>query len=243
MLPVYFFLIALFYSMVGFGGGSSYIALLALMGMPYQTIPPIALVCNLIVVVGGCWHFYRAGYLKLKLILPFVLLSIPMAYLGGRIPISNTAFCFVLGFSLLCVAIRMFVPDKWFENPKEISWKAAWFLGVPMGGFLGFLAGLVGIGGGILLSPLLLFLRWGHVKEVAATASFFILVNSASGLLGQMQKGGADFSLLLPLAVAVFLGGQIGSRLGAYQLPKLRLQQLLALLVLYISVRLIGIAI
>lgn len=238
-IPLCFFLIALFYAMVGFGGGSSYVAILVLAGLPYKEIPPTALVCNLIVTTGGCWHFYRAGYFKLKTVLPFIVLSIPMAYLGGRLPIGRNLFCFLLGISLLAVAVKMFLPTKPKEPGKDISWKQAWLIGVPLGAVLGLLAGLVGIGGGIFLSPLLLLMRWGNVKEAAASASFFIFANSLSGLAGQLQKGTAYLEWLFPLGLAVFLGGQIGSRMGAYQIPKMRLQQLLAGLVLYVAVKLL----
>jgi len=240
-LPAVFFLVAFFYSMVGFGGGSSYLAILALIGLSYQSIPPIALVCNLIVVTGGCWHFYRAGYLKLNIVLPFVILSIPMAYWAGTLVISKQVFALLLGVSLLCVAVRMFLPNSSSKEKKVVSTKQAWLVGIPVGALLGFLAGLVGIGGGIFLSPLLLLMNWGNIKQAAATASFFIFANSLAGLLGQMQKGTPDFSFLLPLAIAVFIGGQLGSRFGAYKVPKVRLQQLLGIFVLYVGIRLIGI--
>lgn len=238
-IPVCFFLIALFYSMVGFGGGSSYLAILVLAGLHYQNIPPTALVCNLIVTGGGCWHFYRAGHFKLKNVLPFIMLSIPMAYFGGRILIDKDSFCVLLGIALLAVALRMFLPVERFEHAKDISWKQAWVIGLPLGALLGFLAGLVGIGGGIFLSPLLLLMHWVNIKEAAASASFFIVANSLAGLAGQLQKGAAHLEWILPLGLAVFLGGQIGSRMGAYQIPKLRLQQLLAGLVLYVAVKLL----
>jgi uncharacterized membrane protein YfcA len=238
-IPICFFLIALFYSMVGFGGGSSYLAILVLAGLHYQDVPPTALVCNLIVTGGGCRHFYRAGHFKLKNVLPFIMLSIPMAYVGGRISVDKDLFCVLLGIALLAVAMRMFLPSERFENAKDISWKQAWMIGLPLGALLGFLAGLAGIGGGIFLSPLLLLMRWVNIKEAAASASFFIVVNSLSGLAGQLQKSAAHLEWILPLGLAVFLGGQIGSRMGAYQIPKLRLQQLLAGLVLYAAVKLL----
>jgi len=237
--PVVFFVIALFYAMVGFGGGSAYLAVLVLAGFSYQTIPSVALACNLVVTTGGCWHFYQAGHFKLKNVLPFIVTSIPMAYLGGRIFIGKDLFCILLGISLLAVALRMALPNRVFENTKKIPWSQAWMVGLPLGAILGLLAGLVGIGGGIFLSPVLLLMRWVNVKEAAATASFFIVVNSLSGLLGQLQKEAMSFNILLPLALAVLIGGKIGSRLGAYRMPKLRLQQGLAILILFVSLKLI----
>lgn len=239
IFPLSFFFIALFYSVIGFGGGSSYLAVLVLAGLPYQNIPPTALVCNLIVTLGGCWHFYKAGYFKWRNILPFVVASVPMAYWGGSIVIGREFFCLLLGISLLVVAVRMFLSSESFENPKDISWRHAWIVGLPLGALLGFLSGLVGIGGGVFLSPLLLLMRWVNIKEAAASASFFIVANSLAGLAGHLQKGTAHFEGILPLGLAVLLGGQIGSRLGAYQMPKSRLQQLLAGLVLYAAVKLL----
>ena len=240
-LPTAFFFIALFYSMVGFGGGSSYLAVLALAGLPYRSIPTVSLFCNLIVTIGGCWNFYRGGHFEAKAVLPFVIFSIPMAYLGGRMTIGKEVFSILLGISLLVAALRMFLPEHSFERSKEISWATAWRIGLPTGGLLGFLAGLVGIGGGIFLSPFLLFLKWVNVKEASAAASFFIMVNSLSGLLGQAQKGTVQTYLLLPLGISVLLGGQIGSRLGAYRLSKVSLNRILGALILYASVKLIWI--
>jgi uncharacterized protein len=238
-VTIAFFAVALFYSMVGFGGGSSYLAILVLAGLSYQAIPPVALVCNLVVTAGGFWHFYRGGHFKLRAVLPFVILSIPMAYLGGRTMVSYRLFSVLLGLSLFVVALRMILPNKTFEKSEEVSWKQAWFVGIPVGALLGFLAGLIGIGGGIFLSPLLLLMRWVNMKQAAASASFFIFVNSLSGLVGQVQKGSADLGWIAPLALVVFLGGQMGSRLGAYRIPKVRLQQVLAVLIFYVSVKLL----
>src|SRR3989338_2648575 len=238
LLPV-FFAIALIYSMMGFGGGSSYLAFLALAGLPYQNIPPIALICNIIVTGGGLWHFYRGGYLKFERVLPYLVLSIPMAYLGGRTSIGKDVLSLLLGLSLFVVALRMLLPEKLFEVSRQVSAKEAWTIGLPLGGFIGFLSGLVGIGGGIFLSPLLLLMKWVNVKEAAAAASLFIAANSLAGLFGQIHKGTVEVGSMLPLGLAVFIGGQIGSRLGAYHLPKIRLQQMFAVLILYVSVRLL----
>jgi len=234
-----FFFIALFYSMVGLGGGSSYLAILALAGLPYQNIAPLALGCNLIVAIGGSWHFTRAGYFKARNILPFVVSSIPMAYLGGRIFISKELFSFLLGLSLLAAAIRMVPPERAFERGMDIPWKEAWHVGCPLGALLGFLAGLVGIGGGIFLAPLLLLMGWGNAKEAACASSFFIMVNSASGLLGQFHKVGFDFQYLLPLGVAVLVGGQMGTRIGVDYMPKVWLQQAMAVFILSVAIKLI----
>ena len=225
--------------MVGFGGGSSYLAIMVLAGLSYQQIPAQALTCNIIVAGGGFWLFYKAGHFRANKVLPFVACSIPMAYLGGRMLINKELFCILLGLSLLAVALRLFMRTPQAESSKDVSQKRAWAVGLPIGALLGLLAGVVGIGGGIFLSPILLLMRWANAKEAAASASFFIVVNSAAGLVGQFQKGATDFSYLIPLALAVLLGGQIGARLGAFHLPKVALQKGLAGLVFYVSVRLI----
>ena len=239
-LPIAFFLIALVYSMVGFAGGSSYLAILILAGLPYKQVPPIALTCNLIVSCSAFWHFYKGGYFNFKSVLPFIVLSIPMAFLGGKMAIDKELFYLLLGFSLLVAGVRLLMPDKKFEDHCFVSLKERWFVGAPLGAGLGFLSGLVGIGGGIFLSPLLLLMRWVNAKEAAAAASFFILVNSLSGLLGQAQKA----TIIAPqsfifLGFAVLLGGQIGARIGSYRLPRLGLQRITALLILYVSINLI----
>ena len=234
-----FFFVALLYSLVGFGGGSSYLAILVLVGIPFDDLPQAALICNLIVTIGGCWHFYRAGYFKFKNVIPFIITSVPMAYWGGGLLIDTKLFCLLLGVSLSAVAFRFLMPSDKFLESKSISWKQAWQIGPILGAVLGFLAGVVGIGGGIFLSPILLLMRWVNIKEAAASASFFIVVNSAAGLAGQWQKTGAPEKWVLPLALMAFLGGQIGSRMGAYKIPKIHLQKALAALVLYVAFKLL----
>ncbi len=239
ILSVTFFAIAVIYSMVGFGGGSSYLAALAMTGLAYQVIPPIALICNMIVAGGGFIHFVKGGHFSLKKVLPFTVLSIPMAYWGGKLLIAKELFFLLLGLSLLIAAIRMLMPDDFFDRSREISFKKAWGVGLPAGAFLGFLSGLVGIGGGIFLSPILLFLRWVDVKQAGACASFFILVNSFSGFFGQLHKGTMNYEMILPLGLAVFVGGQIGSRIGSFHLPKLQFQRVLAILIASVAIKMI----
>ncbi|PKL76018.1 MAG: sulfoacetate transporter, partial [Candidatus Melainabacteria bacterium HGW-Melainabacteria-1] len=209
-----FFGVALLYALVGFGGGSSYTALLFLFGLPYALIPTISLLCNLIVVSGGSWHFCRQGHYVPRLFWPFALSSVPMAFVGGLLPIGKELFLLLLGLSLFCAGLRLL----WVETAAQGRETALppVPLALLIGAVLGLLSGLVGIGGGIFLAPLLLNLGWGRPKQVAATASLFILVNSLAGLLGQWLKQGnfADILPYWPLLLAVLLGGQFGSRLG-----------------------------
>ena len=240
-LPFWFFLIALVYSMVGFAGGSSYLAFLILAGLSYKQVPPIALCCNLIVSASAFWHFYRAGHFDLKKTLPFIVFSVPLAFLGGRATLSKELFCLLLGFSLFVAGLRLLLPDQRFDQTRAVSRRILWLVGAPLGAGLGFLSGLVGIGGGIFLSPLLLLMRWMNPRQAAASASFFILVNSLSGLFGQAQKA----TIIMPgsiifLGLAVLAGGQLGARLGSYRLPRLGLQRITAVLILYVSINLLS---
>ena len=238
MLAIIFFIIALLYSTVGFGGGSSYLAVLAVSSVSYLLMPKVALICNLLVVSGGCWHYYKKGHFNRKLILPFVLSSVPMAFIGGMYPIKEKTFMMILAGSLLFAGIRLlFIAKPHDDDLKTPSLG----LSVMIGGLLGLLSGLVALGGGIFLSPLLLNLRWGRPKEVAAVASAFIFLNSAAGLAGQLTKGiPSEISEYWPLFLAVILGGQIGSRVGTNPLVSQHvIQRGTAILILVISSRLL----
>jgi uncharacterized protein len=237
MLPLGFFIISLLYSTVGFGGGSSYLALLAVSGISFLLLPKIALICNLTVVSGGVWHYYKQGHFNKGLILPFVLPSIPMAFFGGMYPISEKIFLTLLSITLVLSGLRLLFTVHQEENTKQPSY----YLSIPIGAILGFLSGVVGIGGGIFLAPIMLSLKWGKAKEVAAAASFFIWLNSLAGLIGQFTKGyPVDLLDFWPLFMAVFLGGQIGSRIGSHQkVSQLTIQRATAVLILLISFRLL----
>ena len=240
-MPILFFIIALVYSAVGFGGGSSYIAALALFDYPYESIPVIALICNVIVVSGGIYHFRNKGHFNWSLFWPFALSSIPMAFIGGRIPISRDFFLLLLGVCLFLIAVRLLFVNRGVKNYSEYKMPRT-SLALVLGAVLGLIAGMVGIGGGIFLAPLLLYLRWGLPKQIAATAALFILLNSLSGLTGQLVKGTSmtDFLDYWPLFLSVFIGGQIGSRLGSGNILSQRIiKDLTALLVLFVSLRIL----
>lgn len=239
LIPL-FFLTAAFYSSAGLGGGSAYLALLALFGFSHTHIPLLALSCNILVVSGGFWHFWRAGHFRLNHVLPFLITSIPFAYLGGSLHIGKKTFSLLLAFSLACAALRLFLADR--EKPLQIvSPKDSYLVGLPVGAVIGFLSGLIGIGGGIFLSPLLLLLRWADSKQAAASASLFILLNSLSGLMGQLFKGQSFeyFGLLVPLLGAVFLGSQVGARLGALKISQLTLKRVTAGILFFSSMRIL----
>ncbi len=227
--------------MGGLAGGSTYLALLALCSYPYQDIPKIALVCNLVVSFGGFILFYQSGYFSIKKTIPFVVTSIPMAYWGGSLTINKSLFTMLLCFSLLVASVRLLMPQDRSEMLKNLSWREVFMVALPLGGLLGFLSGVVGIGGGIYLIPLLVLMKWSSPKEAAASSSFFIFLNSLAGIFGQCSKGVEPhfFVGLGPLVLAVLIGGQIGSRLGSRRLPQMALQRLTAVLILFVAIKLL----
>jgi hypothetical protein len=229
LLVAAFFIIAVIYSSVGFGGGSSYLALLAVMAVDYELIRPTALFCNVMVVTGGAYIFYKAGKLDFKKALPFVVVSIPAAFLGGYYPIKERSFFIILGISLVAAALLLW----WKVRPGEPGGKSGRAgMSMMLGGGIGFLSGLVSIGGGIFLSPVLHLMKWDDAKKISALASLFILVNSISGLAGQFTQGmQADWNFIWPLLLAVLLGGQIGSRLGANVFDRTYIRRITAILI------------
>lgn len=238
MLSLVFFTVALLYATVGFGGGSSYLAALAYFDVPFEVLPKIGLICNLLVVSGGAWHYTKKGHVNKSLLLPFVVTSVPLSFLGGLYPIKEKVFLALLATLLLLSGIRLILNPKFRESEsKPPPFKFA----LVMGGVLGFLSGLVGLGGGIFLSPLMLNLNWGKAKEVAATASLFILFNSLAGLGGQLLKGGsANLFDYWPLYLSVIVGGQMGSRFGTSSIATDRfLKMATGLLVLFIAINLL----
>jgi uncharacterized membrane protein YfcA len=244
VLALLFFVTAVLYASVGFGGGSTYNALLVLADTDYRVLPSVALVCNLIVVTGGVWQYRRSGDLRLAFALPFVALSIPMAWFGGTVPIQRETFVMLLGLSLLAAGLAMWFQPAQSKAAPPGSPLVNWFVGLPLGAVVGFLAGMVGIGGGIFLAPLLHLLRLAEPKRIAATASFFIMVNSIAGLVGQTMKQGTTAHLdrltdYVWLGVAVFIGGQIGSRFSVQALSGRVVKRTTAVLVLYVAARLL----
>ncbi len=230
LLIVAFLFIAITYSSVGFGGGSSYLALLAVLSFQFELIRPTALLCNIIVVSGGTYFFYKEGYIDFKKALPFVLISIPMSFLGGRFPIKEKSFFIILGFSLIAAALLLWFQQHIQNRSKPIN--SSTILNVGIGGSIGFLSGLVSIGGGIFLSPILHLLKWDEVKKISAIASLFILVNSISGLAGQLTRATTlDWNFIWPLLLAVFVGGQIGSRLGVKVFNPVTIKRITAILI------------
>ena len=242
LLALAFLVTALLYASVGFGGGSTYSALLALSGLDYRLLPLISLACNIVVVTGGSIRFARAGLTPWRKALVIVALGAPASFAGGLTPIKEATFLALLGASLVLTSFTMLIPVR--ENKDGSPSRCAKLLPLAAAP-LGYFAGLVGIGGGIFLAPLLHLARWHEARGIAATASLFILVNSLFGLAGQLLKNGPDLfgtalGAALPLLIAVVIGGQIGSLLAARLLPPQWIRWLTALLVLVVGVRLLA---
>ena len=239
MLALLFGLIALIYASVGFGGGSSYTALLTFTGIEPRLIPVISLCCNIIVVTGGTIRFWRTGLIDWRKVLPLLAVSAPLAFVGGLMPLKETTFLFILGSMLLLSAVALLLPQE--RLPKVVVPNGI-VLGISA--TLGLLAGLSGIGGGIFMAPILHLIRWDDGKRIAAFASLFILVNSITGLAGQLQKVGFDGIIVpasdyWPLLLAVLIGGQIGSHIGIKLFQPAMLRRVTALLVGYAAIRLL----
>jgi len=239
ILSILFFITAILYSSVGFGGGSTYLALMLIWDIPYYIFPIIALFCNIIVVSGNSINYIRSKNLKLQLLIPYLVGSIPFAFIGASISIEKNLFEIILFFILTTAGVFLFIESKSFNNDKLEIKKVSNYLSILIGSVIGFFSGIVGIGGGIFLSPILFLLRAGYPKQIAATASLFILINSIFGVAGQLTKNVVlnEFLNFWPLFLAVFIGGQIGNYLNLKFISNKTLALLTSLLVVFVAVR------
>ena len=240
LLAILFSVTAILYSSVGFGGGSTYLALLLIWGVPYFIFPVIALSCNIIVVSGNCFNYIRAGNLNIKLLIPYLVGSIPLAYIGGSLPIEKKLFEILLFLVLTIAGTLLLFNFKSYDSREESYRKIPLSISISIGGILGFISGVVGIGGGIFLSPILFLLRAGRPKHIVTIASLFILINSISGIIGQLTKNDVLTEMLnyWYLLVAVLIGGQIGNFLNLKIFPVHILALVTASLVLFVAIRL-----
>lgn len=239
LLAILFLATAIMYSSVGLGGGSTYLALLLIWNIPYFIFPVIALSCNITVVLGNCFNYIRAGNLNLKLLFPYLLGSIPLAYIGGSLPIKKEIFEILLFLVLLAAGTLLLINFKSYDDKVSAYKKIPVFVPILIGGLLGFISGAVGIGGGIFLSPILFLIKAGRAKHIATAASLFILINSFSGMVGQLTKDEVLFELqnYWYLLVAVLIGGQIGNFLNLKIFSARILALVTAILVLFVAVR------
>lgn len=228
-----FFVIAAVYSSVGFGGGSSYLALLALpvFSLTPAVIRPTALLCNIVVVTGSSWLFVTRHRIGIKTWLPYVVLSLPCAYLAGRWPISDKFFYLLLAATLIISSLLLWIGNSVRPFNHEQTGNPA--VKSLLGGGIGFLSGLVSIGGGIFLTPILHLLNWETAAVITGISSLFILFNSIGGLAGQITSGigQMDIAFILPILVAVIAGGQVGARLGSGRFDATTIRKVTSLII------------
>ena len=239
LLAILFLATAALYSSVGFGGGSTYLALLLIWGVPYFIFPVIALSCNIIVVSGNCFNYIRTGNLNLKLLLPYLIGSIPLAFIGGSLPIEKRLFEILLFLVLSAAGALLLLNFKSYDDKEENYIKIPIPVSILIGGALGFISGIVGIGGGIFLSPILFLIRAGRPKHIVTTASLFILINSVSGIIGQLTKNAVinEIPNYWYLLVAGLIGGQLGNFLNLKIFSTRILALVTAILVIFVAVR------
>jgi len=239
LLAILFLVTAILYSSVGFGGGSSYLALLLIWGIPYFIFPVIALLCYIIVVSGNCFNYIRAGNLNLRLLFPYLVGSIPLAYIGGSLPIEKQLFEILLFLVLAIAGTLLLFNFKSYDDREENYRKVTTLVSILIGTALGFISGIVGIGGGIFLSPILFLIRAGRPKHIVTTASLFILINSIFGIIGQLTKNMVLAEVLnyWYLLAAVLIGGQVGNFLNLKIFPTRILALVTAFLILFVAIR------
>ena len=239
ILSILFLVTAILYSSVGFGGGSTYLALLLIWDIPYFIFPVIALSCNIIVVFGNCYNYYRTDSLDIKFLLPYLIGSIPLAYFGGSITVEKELFEILLFLVLGIAGILLLIKFKSYDDNDEAYKKISSMISILIGGSIGFISGIVGIGGGIFLSPILFLIRAGRPKKIVITASIFILINSVSGIIGQLSKNEVinEIQNYWFLLLAVFIGGQIGNFLNTKIFSTKILALVTATLVLFVALR------
>ena len=239
ILSAFFFITAILYSSVGFGGGSTYLALMLIWDIPYYIFPIIALFCNIIVVSGNSINFLRSGNLSFNLLFPYLMGSVPFSFFGASILITKELFEILLFVILFFAGIFLFIESKSFNNDKIKINQIPKVLSIIIGSIIGFTSGIVGIGGGIFLSPLLFLMKAGNPKQIAATASLFILINSIFGVAGQLTKDIVfdNFLDFWPLFLAVLIGGQIGNFLNIKFLSNKTLALITSLLVIFVAAR------
>jgi uncharacterized membrane protein YfcA len=239
ILTIFFFITAILYSSIGFGGGSTYLALMLIWDLPFYIFPIIALICNIIVVTGNSINFLRSKNINLNLLTPYLIGSVPFAFFGASISIDKGLFEILLFLILLIAGIFLLLESKSFNKDQIVIRQVSKIISILIGSIIGFISGLVGIGGGIFLSPILFLLKAGYPKHITSTASLFILINSMFGVAGQLTKDIVlnEFLNYWPLFFAVLIGGQIGSFLNIKFLSNKILAFMTSFLVIFVAIR------
>ena len=239
ILSILFFVTAILYASVGFGGGSTYLALLLLWGVPYHIFPVIALICNIFVVSGNSFNYIKAGNLNLKLLIPYLVGSIPLAFIGGSLEIDKNLFEIFLFIVLGIAGTFLLINFKSYDDNESSYRNIPILISILIGGILGFVSGVVGIGGGIFLSPILFLIKAAKPKHIVTAASLFILINSISGVIGQLTKNVvlSDISNYWYLFLIVIIGGHIGNFVSLKIFPIRLLALVTSGLVLFVAIR------
>lgn len=239
ILSIFFLITSILYSSVGFGGGSTYLALFLIWEVPYYIFPIIALFCNVVVVSGNCFNYIKSGNLNIKLLIPYLIGSIPLAFIGGSLTINKDFFEIFLFFILSIAGVLLLINFKSYDDDVGDYKKIPIIFSIIIGCILGFISGVVGIGGGIFLSPILFLLKAAKPKHIVTAASVFILINSLLGILGQLTKDTVLNQILdyWFLIIMVLIGGQIGNFLNLKIFPARVLALITASLVIFVSIR------
>ena len=239
ILSILFLITAILYSSVGFGGGSTYLALLLIWDIPYYILPILALICNVIVVSGNSFNYIRAGNHNIKLLIPFLIGSIPFACFGGSLKIDKQFFEVMLFLVLSIAGLLLLINNKSYKEKKILIKKINSFISILIGSFLGLVSGIAGIGGGIFLSPILFLLKADTPKNITTTASLFILINSISGIFGQLTKDNVfnEINNYWPLFFVVLTGGLFGNFLNLKIFSNRALAIFTSLLVIFVAIR------
>ena len=239
ILSILFFVTAILYASVGFGGGSTYLALMLIWDIPYYIFPVIALICNIFVVSGNSFNYIKAGNLNLKLLLPYLIGSIPLAFIGGSLQIDKNLFEIFLFIVLATAGTLLLINFKSYDDNESSYRDIPILISILIGGILGFVSGVVGIGGGIFLSPILFLIKAAKPKHIVTAASLFIFINSISGVIGQLTKNIvlSDISNYWYLFLVVIIGGHIGNYLNLKIFPTRLLALITSVLVLFVAIR------
>lgn len=235
---VLFFVVASLYSSVGHGGASGYLAVLSFFSFAPMQMSSTALILNLLVAGIGFFSFYRAGHFNDRITWPFLITSVPAAFIGGMIHVTTRNYSLLLALVLIFAAFRLISEIR--SKPEDsVSKFPSLLVALPVGAGIGLISGIVGVGGGIFLSPLILFMKWADPKQTSATSACFILVNSLAGLLGRFTGGSLEIGMLAPFVFTAFLGGLVGSYMGANLLSGSILRRILGVILLIASYKLL----
>lgn len=231
------FLVAAAYSSVGLGGGTGYLAIMTLLGVPSENLASTALLLNIVVTATALLRYGIAGRIDLTLFMPFLLPAVPLSFVAGLWAVHGRLFDAILAVVLVVVALATAYSARSQEATSRPRPSHLWTVGPLTGGLVGFVSGLLGVGGGVFLGPIVLLLRWAGPKEVAAMNSLFILVVSLAGLMAHGIRGSISLCLVVPLVISVLLGGLLGSHLGETRLSARALKRIFAVIILVAAIR------